>query len=130
MTPTIPVNLRLAVAEDSVLLRDGLVALLTRRGFEIVAVAGDGESLLAAIAHLPLEQRPQVVVLDVRMPPSMLVSADGSYRLPSLSGTLWPWLRSPNQRLARPYSVGDTALATRLGSADAPSHVTGLGLDE
>ena len=70
MTPTIPVNLRLAVAEDSVLLRDGLVALLTRRGFEVVAVAGDGETLLAQIARLPLEQQPQVVVLDVRMPPS------------------------------------------------------------
>ena len=63
-------GLRLAVAEDSVLLRDGLIALLTRRGFDVVASAGDGESLLAAIDALPPERRPRVAVLDVRMPPS------------------------------------------------------------
>lgn len=63
-------GLRLAVAEDSVLLRDGLVALLTRRGFDVVAATSDGESLLAAVGEMPPERRPQVTVLDVRMPPS------------------------------------------------------------
>jgi len=63
-------GLRVAVAEDSVLLRDGLVALLTRRGLDVVASTGDGESLLAAADALPIERRPQVAVLDVRMPPS------------------------------------------------------------
>ncbi|MEU6374275.1 response regulator transcription factor [Streptomyces sp. NPDC046909] len=57
--------LRIVLAEDSVLLRDGLVALLTRFGHEVVAAVGDAETLLAAVA----EHEPDVVVTDVRMPP-------------------------------------------------------------
>ncbi|MEW2402758.1 response regulator transcription factor [Streptomyces sp. NPDC046862] len=47
------------------LLRDGLIGLLTRFGHEVVAAVGDAEALLAAVA----EQQPDVVVTDVRMPP-------------------------------------------------------------
>ncbi|MER6182398.1 MULTISPECIES: response regulator transcription factor [unclassified Streptomyces] len=57
--------LRIVLAEDSVLLRDGLVGLLTRFGYEVVAAVGDADALLAAAA----EHRPDVVVTDVRMPP-------------------------------------------------------------
>lgn len=57
--------LRLVLAEDSVLLRDGLVGLLTRFGHEVVAAVGDADELLAAVA----EHEPDVVVTDVRMPP-------------------------------------------------------------
>ncbi|POX57145.1 DNA-binding response regulator [Streptomyces sp. Ru71] len=53
------------LAEDSVLLRDGLTALLTRFGHRVVAAVGDAEALLAAVA----EHEPDVVVTDVRMPP-------------------------------------------------------------
>ena len=56
---------RLVLAEDSVLLRDGLVGLLTRFGYEVVAAVGDADALLAAAA----EHTPDVVVTDVRMPP-------------------------------------------------------------
>ncbi|NNN33085.1 response regulator transcription factor [Streptomyces sp. S3(2020)] len=56
---------RIVLAEDSVLLRDGLVGLLTRFGYEVVAAVGDADALLAAAA----EHTPDVVVTDVRMPP-------------------------------------------------------------
>ncbi|MFE0866470.1 response regulator [Streptomyces rochei] len=54
------------LAEDSVLLRDGLTGLLARFGHEVVASVGDAEALVAAVA----EHAPDVVVTDVRMPPS------------------------------------------------------------
>ncbi|MFI8534071.1 response regulator [Streptomyces aquilus] len=57
--------LRIVLAEDSVLLRDGLVGLLTRFGYEVVAAVGDADALLVAVA----EHTPDVVVTDVRMPP-------------------------------------------------------------
>ncbi|RSS26709.1 response regulator transcription factor [Streptomyces sp. WAC08452] len=53
------------LAEDSVLLRDGLTGLLARFGHEVVASVGDAETLVAAVA----EHAPDVVVTDVRMPP-------------------------------------------------------------
>lgn len=58
--------LRLVVADDSVLLREGLVRLLDEAGFETVGAFGDAESLLAALPSL----RPDVAILDVRMPPT------------------------------------------------------------
>jgi DNA-binding NarL/FixJ family response regulator len=58
--------MRVVLAEDSVLLRAGLTKLLNDGGFEVVAAVPDAETLLAAVA----EQKPDVVVLDVRMPPT------------------------------------------------------------
>jgi DNA-binding NarL/FixJ family response regulator len=58
--------LRVVVADDSVLLREGLVRLLTENGHEVVAAIGDGPSLVDAIDR----HRPDVSVVDVRMPPS------------------------------------------------------------
>ncbi|MDL5202100.1 response regulator transcription factor [Streptomyces sp. ALI-76-A] len=57
--------LRVVLAEDSVLLREGLAGLLTRFGHEVPAAVGDADALLAAVA----EHEPDVVVTDVRMPP-------------------------------------------------------------
>jgi DNA-binding NarL/FixJ family response regulator len=59
-------GLRVVLAEDSVLLRDGLTALLTRFGHEVVAAVGDAQALLTAVA----ENAPDIVVTDVRMPPA------------------------------------------------------------
>lgn len=58
--------MRIVIAEDAVVLRDGLCLLLTSRGHEVPAAVGDGEALAAAVA----EHRPDVAVVDVRMPPS------------------------------------------------------------
>lgn len=58
--------MRIVIAEDSVLLRDGLVRLLGDAGHEIVAAVGDAEALVDAVeAHLP-----DLAVIDVRMPPT------------------------------------------------------------
>lgn len=57
--------LRVIVAEDAVLLREGLVSLLQRFGHETVAAVGDAEHLVAAVHR----ERPDVVLTDVRMPP-------------------------------------------------------------
>lgn len=57
---------RVVIAEDSVLLRDGLSRLLTARGHEIVGAVGDAEQLVAVATEL----RPDVCVVDVRMPPT------------------------------------------------------------
>ncbi len=58
--------MRVVIAEDTAILRDGLVRLLTDRGHEIVAAVGDAEALCAAVR----EHRPDVVVVDIRMPPT------------------------------------------------------------
>ena len=58
--------MRVVLAEDSVLLREGLVRLLEEAGTEVVAAVGDGPSLVRAVAQL----RPDVAVVDVRMPPT------------------------------------------------------------
>ncbi|MEV4641116.1 response regulator transcription factor [Actinoplanes sp. NPDC049548] len=57
--------LRLVIAEDSVLLREGLAGLLERFGHEVLAAVGDATSLVAAVA----DHRPDAIVVDVRMPP-------------------------------------------------------------
>ncbi|WP_322973195.1 response regulator transcription factor [Peterkaempfera griseoplana] len=63
--------MRVVIAEDSVLLREGLTRLLTDRGLEVVAGVGDGEALLKAVADLAgTGELPDVVVADVRMPPT------------------------------------------------------------
>jgi len=63
---TTPTSLRVVLAEDSVLLREGLAQLLRAEGFEVVAAVGDADALLLAVAADP----PELVITDVRMPPT------------------------------------------------------------
>lgn len=58
--------MRVVLAEDSLLLREGLVRLLDEAGAAVVAAVGDGDALVAAV----VEHRPDVAVVDVRMPPT------------------------------------------------------------
>jgi DNA-binding NarL/FixJ family response regulator len=55
-----------ALAEDDVLLREGLASLLDRSGFDVVGTCADGSELLALVR----EQRPDIVLVDIRMPPT------------------------------------------------------------
>jgi len=57
---------RVILAEDSTLLREGLLRLLTEEGHEVVAAVGDAAALLEAVERQP----PDVAVVDVRMPPT------------------------------------------------------------
>ena len=56
----------IVLAEDDVLLREGLASLLAREGFEVVGQAGDGAELI----ELAREYHPDLVLVDIRMPPS------------------------------------------------------------
>jgi DNA-binding NarL/FixJ family response regulator len=58
--------MRTVIAEDSVLLRAGLTKLLETTGFEVVAAVHDADALLTAVE----QHRPELVIADVRMPPS------------------------------------------------------------
>jgi DNA-binding NarL/FixJ family response regulator len=57
---------RVIVADDDVLLREGLASLLEHSGFEVVGQAGDGRELVALVR----EHRPDLVLVDIRMPPT------------------------------------------------------------
>jgi DNA-binding NarL/FixJ family response regulator len=76
---------RAVIAEDLALLRDGLVRLLTSHDIEVVAALGDGPSVAGAL----LDHRPEVAVLDVRLPPTftnegLLAAIEARKRLPGL----------------------------------------------
>jgi DNA-binding NarL/FixJ family response regulator len=62
-------GVRVVVADDDVLLREGLASLLGRLGFEVVGQAGDGSQLLSLVR----DQRPELVLVDIRMPPTNTV---------------------------------------------------------
>lgn len=78
--------MRVLIADDSVLLRQGLALVLVEGGHEVVAEVGDGESLLTQALAL----RPDVVVADIRMPPSH--SDEGLRAAARLRGQ-WPGAR-------------------------------------
>jgi DNA-binding NarL/FixJ family response regulator len=101
--------LRIVVADDSVLLREGLIRLLTENGHDVVAAVGDGPSLVTAIET----HRPDVSVVDVRMPPSntdegLRAAVEARRRVP----------RSPVLVLSQyvEVSYADDLLADRAGA--------------
>jgi DNA-binding NarL/FixJ family response regulator len=74
---------RIAIAEDSVLLREGLISLLAEAGHEVVAAEGDAEKFLRAVAATA----PDACVVDVRMPPTF---TDEGLRAALLVRDRWP----------------------------------------
>ena len=58
--------MRLVIAEDSVLLREGMARLLEEQGFEVAGQAGDGDELVRKV----MAHKPDVAIVDVRMPPT------------------------------------------------------------
>ncbi|WP_234382823.1 response regulator transcription factor [Streptomyces sp. XY332] len=75
--------MRAVIAEDSVLLRIGLVKVLEMAGFDVAAETGDAEALLAAVA----EHRPDLALVDVRMPPGF---TDEGVRAALMIRRQWP----------------------------------------
>ncbi|GAQ52719.1 response regulator transcription factor [Streptomyces acidiscabies] len=75
--------MRAVIAEDSVLLRIGVVKVLELAGFEVAAEAGDAEGLLGAVE----EHRPDIAVVDVRMPPGF---TDEGVRAALVIKRRWP----------------------------------------
>ena len=79
-------SLRVVIAEDSGLLRDGLARLLIDAGFDVVAKVGDGLALISAVER----HHPRVAVVDVRMPPGyrdegLRAAIEARQRVPDLT---------------------------------------------
>jgi DNA-binding NarL/FixJ family response regulator len=101
--------MRVVIADDAVLLREGLVRLVEENGHTVVAAVGDGPSLVDAIA----EHKPDVSIVDVRMPPShtdegLRASVEARTRVPG----------SPILVLSQyvEVSYADDLLADRVGA--------------
>jgi DNA-binding NarL/FixJ family response regulator len=75
--------MRIVIAEDSVLLREGLTRLLAEAGHEVVAAAAEAEEFLRAVAA----HQPEMVVVDVRMPPTF---TDEGLRAALVVRSRWP----------------------------------------
>src|SRR4249919_1662663 len=75
--------MRVVIAEDSVLLREGLTRLLAEAGHDVAAAAGEAEEFLRAVAAC----QPDVVVVDVRMPPTF---TDEGLRAALVVRSRWP----------------------------------------
>jgi DNA-binding NarL/FixJ family response regulator len=108
-SPTAP--LRVVIAEDSGLLREGLARLLVDAGLEVVAKVGDGPGLIAAVER----HRPDVTVVDVRMPPG--------YRDEGLKAAIEARRRVPNL----PVLVLSQYVEERYGAELLESGAAGVG---
>ena len=99
--------MRVVIAEDSVLLREGLTRLLAEAGHDVVAAAGEAEEFLRAVG----KHEPDVVVVDVRMPPTF---TDEGLRAALVVRQRWPEVgvlvlsQYVEERYAADLLVGDT----------------------
>jgi DNA-binding NarL/FixJ family response regulator len=124
VTPTgAPAALRVSIGEDDVLLREGIVRLLTEAGLDVVAQAGDADHLLRrTLAH-----RPDVAIVDVRMPPrreddGLVAAIELRRRLPSTGVLILSQFCEPSFAIDligdRPEGVG-YLLKERVGDVTA-----------
>ncbi|HWJ81463.1 MAG TPA: response regulator transcription factor [Nocardioides sp.] len=100
--------MRIVVADDSVLLREGLQLLLAEAGHDVVASVADGPSYVAAM----LEHRPDIGLVDVRMPPS---HTDEGLRAAVEVRGAWPGARTMVLSQYVVVSYADDLLATGEG---------------
>jgi DNA-binding NarL/FixJ family response regulator len=75
--------MRVALADDAVILREGLARLLTEAGFEVVGLATDADALLELVERT----RPDVAIVDIRMPPT---HTDEGLRAAKIIRERWP----------------------------------------
>ena len=101
--------MRIVIADDAVLLREGLVRLLAESGHDVVAAVGDGPALVEAV----VEHKPDISIVDVRMPPS---HTDEGLRAAVQARKLVP--RTPILVLSQyvEVSYADDLLADRRGA--------------
>ncbi|GGS30302.1 MULTISPECIES: response regulator transcription factor [Actinokineospora] len=105
--------MRVAIAEDGVLFREGLVLLLKAAGHEVVGCVGDGDALLSLVATTPVD----VAVLDIRMPPDPdggLATAERIRALRPETGLLLLSHYAETHYLMRILEVGTERIGYRL----------------
>lgn len=107
MSVTAPRRLKVVLADDSVLFRSGLAHLLADEGFDVVGEAGDATEVLSVVA----EARPDVVILDIRMPPG--------HRTEGLEAAIAIRERHPTVAILLLSAHVETRHAIRLLRADA-----------
>ena len=100
--------MRTVIADDSLLLREGLQLLLTEAGHDVVASVGDGPSFVTAM----LEHRPDIGIVDVRMPPT---NTDEGLRAAVAVRRSWPEARLMVLSQYVEVSYADDLLATGDG---------------
>ena len=117
--------MRVVIAEDTVLLREGLAGLMEDAGHDVVARVGDGDSLIAVVA----EHEPDLAVVDVRMPPTT-TTKDSSQPPPSDPATRPPQ-SSSSPNISRPATpsissppAADSATSSRTESSTSTTSST------
>jgi len=103
--------MRVVIADDSVLLREGLSRLLAEAGIETVASVGDGQALEIAVA----EHRPDLALIDIRMPPTF--THEGALAATRLRAA-WPEMG---------ILLLSQSIESRYALELAPLHPTGFG---
>src|SRR6267154_1972656 len=102
---------RVVLAEDEVLMREGLAGLLDRSGFEVVGQCGNASELIDLVREL----RPDLVIVDIRMPPTHTTEGLEPPPRPSSScaGSSKGWLSSTmRQRICTRSAAGQGAAGT------------------
>lgn len=105
--------MRVAIAEDGALFREGLVLLLQAAGHEVVGCVGDGDALLAIVTTEPVD----VAILDIRMPPEPdggLVTAERIRRRSPETGLLLLSHYAETHYLMRVLEIGSERIGYRL----------------
>jgi DNA-binding NarL/FixJ family response regulator len=120
--------MRVAIAEDGALFREGLVLLLEAAGHEVVGCVGDGDALLAIVATEPVD----VAVLDIRMPPEPdggLVTAERIRAMRPDTGLLMLSHYAETHYLMRVLEIGSERIGYRLKERVAGVQVLADTLD-
>lgn len=120
--------MRVAIAEDGALFREGLVLLLEAAGHEVVGCVGDGDSLLGIVATEPVD----VAVLDIRMPPEPdggLTTAERIRALRPETGLLLLSHHAETHYLMRVLEIGAERIGYRLKERIAGVQVLADTLD-
>jgi DNA-binding NarL/FixJ family response regulator len=120
--------MRVAIAEDGALFREGLVLLLEAAGHEVVGCVADGDALLAIVATEPVD----VAVLDIRMPPEPdggLVTAERIRAMRPDTGLLMLSHYAETHYLMRVLEIGSERIGYRLKERVAGVQVLADTLD-
>jgi DNA-binding NarL/FixJ family response regulator len=103
---------RVVIADDNLIVRDGLAPLLREAGVDVAAQAGTADDLLAEVAH----RKPDVAIVDIRMPPT--------YTDEGLRAAQEIRARHPGTRILIPSQHVEVGIVNRLVTQSAQGRLT------